>query len=83
MINRQIIFCHYIIKFPLFSSMDGFRVTRLEEVVKNIDILITCTGKIENFLRCVTENKLRNTFLTSRSPTVQYKIFTANVLTVN
>lgn len=62
-------------------------MTRLEEVVKNIDILITCTGKIENFLRCVTENKLRNTFLTSRSPTVQYdisyKIFTANVLTVN
>ena len=24
--------------------MDGFRVVRLEEVVKNIDILITCTG---------------------------------------
>ena len=24
--------------------MDGFRVVRIEEVVRNIDIVITCTG---------------------------------------
>ena len=26
-------------------SMDGFRVVRLDEVVRGIDVLITCTGK--------------------------------------
>ncbi|XP_030856429.1 S-adenosylhomocysteine hydrolase-like protein 1 isoform X2 [Strongylocentrotus purpuratus] len=28
----------------LQAAMDGFRVVRLEEVLKNVDILITCTG---------------------------------------
>ena len=27
-------------------SMDGFRVVRLDEVVRGIDVLITCTGKL-------------------------------------
>lgn len=31
-----------ILKF--ISSMDGFRVVRIDEVVKNLDVLITCTG---------------------------------------
>ena len=26
------------------SSMDGFRVVKLDEVVRNVDVLITCTG---------------------------------------
>jgi len=25
-------------------SMDGFRVVKLNEVVKNVDVVITCTG---------------------------------------
>ena len=28
----------------LFFSMDGFRVVRMEEVIKQVDILVTCTG---------------------------------------
>ena len=28
----------------VFISMDGFRVVRLDEVVRQIDIIITCTG---------------------------------------
>ena len=35
--------CNIIIDLFYFS-MDGFRVVRIEEVVRNIDILITCTG---------------------------------------
>ena len=31
--------------FALFHfSMDGFRVVRMEEVIKQVDILVTCTG---------------------------------------
>ncbi len=29
----------------LVFSMDGFRVMKLDEVVRQIDILITCTGQ--------------------------------------
>ena len=30
----------------LCCSFDGFRVVRMEEVVRTIDILITCTGRV-------------------------------------
>lgn len=29
----------------LFGSMDGFRVMKLNEVIRQVDVVITCTGK--------------------------------------
>ena len=35
----------FISFFLFLSSMDGFRVVKIDMVIKQIDILITCTGK--------------------------------------
>lgn len=33
----------------LLSSMDGFRLVKLNEVIRQVDIVITCTGPCERF----------------------------------
>lgn len=33
-----------------FFSMDGFRVVKIDMVVKQVDIVITCTGMEQNIL---------------------------------
>ena len=55
--KRIVLLYSYVESFDNFGysyfwlfSMDGFRVTRLEEVVKNIDILITCSGRANHQL---------------------------------
>lgn len=30
---------------PFFASMDGFRVVKLSEVIRQVDVVITCTGR--------------------------------------
>ena len=35
-----------IISVVNLCSMDGFRVVRMEEVIKQVDILVTCTGRL-------------------------------------
>ena len=37
-------FLKLLSSFNILLSMDGFRVVKIDMVVKNIDILITCTG---------------------------------------
>ncbi|KAK3608138.1 hypothetical protein CHS0354_004794 [Potamilus streckersoni] len=43
----------------LQACMDGFRVVRLEEVVRNVDILITCTGN-KNVVTRTHLDRLKN-----------------------
>lgn len=31
--------------FPFLASMDGFRVVKLSEVIRQVDVVITCTGR--------------------------------------
>lgn len=40
-----IFFVCLVVIFCFNVSMDGFRVVRIEESIKTIDILITCTGR--------------------------------------
>ena len=36
---------------PSFSSsMDGFRVVKLNEVIRQVDVVITCTGECQSFV---------------------------------
>ena len=37
--------CYLVFRLHSIFSMDGFRVMRMEEVIKQIDILVTCTGR--------------------------------------
>lgn len=32
------------------SSMDGFRVVKLNEVIRQVDVVITCTGECQHFI---------------------------------
>lgn len=34
-----------LLSYLLFDSMDGFRVVKLNEVIRQVDVVITCTGK--------------------------------------
>lgn len=42
----------------IFFSMDGFRVVRINEVVRSIDILVTATGMLIFLSSVVSENKM-------------------------
>lgn len=37
----------------VLSSMDGFRLVKLNEVIRQVDIVITCTGQSRRFLQLV------------------------------
>lgn len=37
--------CDRLLFTLLFDSMDGFRVVKLNEVIRQVDVVITCTGK--------------------------------------
>ena len=38
-------------------SMDGFRIVKLSEVVRSVDIVITCTGNWLVLVNCIWQNQ--------------------------
>lgn len=44
-------YCKNLLSFASFYSMDGFRVIKLSEVVRHVDMVITCTGNCGPFTK--------------------------------
>lgn len=43
--------------------MDGFRVVKLSEVIRQMDVVITCTGNVPHAVICITSALIITVFL--------------------